>query len=114
MRRPHKHESNKAPLRDGLTSSSCEVTVMEMELRGQPGTVLEQQQKWKNAPGQRTYAISREEVIKAWRKVRAKGGIGGVDGESIKSFERNLDGNLYKLWNRMSSGSYHPKAVLRV
>ena len=44
----------------------------------------------------------------------AKGGKGGVDGESIKSYENNLEGNLYKLWNRMSSGSYHPKAVLRV
>jgi RNA-directed DNA polymerase len=114
MRRPHKHESNKAPLRDGLTSSSCEGTIMVLEPRGQTGTGLEHQQKWRTAPGQRTYAISQEEVGKAWQKVRAKGGIGGVDGESIKSFERRLDGNLYKLWNRMSSGSYHPKAVLRV
>ena len=87
---------------------------MEVEPRGQPGTVIEQQQKWRTARGQRTNAISQEEVRMAWQKVRAKGGVGGVDGESIKSFEKNLKNNLYKLWNRMSSGSYHPKAVLRV
>ncbi|MFM7088413.1 MAG: group II intron reverse transcriptase/maturase [Candidatus Paceibacterota bacterium] len=63
---------------------------------------------------QKKYVISQEEVNLAWQRVRAKGGIGGVDGESITSFERNLSKNLYKLWNRMSSGSYHPQAVLRV
>ena len=114
MRKPHKHDSSNAPLRDGLTSSSCESSAMEVEPRGQPGTVIEHQQKWRNARGQRTYVISQKEVRAAWQKVRAKGGIGGVDGEGIKSFERNLNNNLYKLWNRMSSGSYHPKAVLRV
>jgi RNA-directed DNA polymerase len=62
----------------------------------------------------RAYAISQQEVATAWRRVRAKGGVGGVDGESIKSFERKEEMNLYKLWNRMSSGSYHPKAVRRV
>ena len=46
--------------------------------------------------------------------MRAKGGTGGVDGESIKSFELKLEKNLYKIWNRMTSGSYHPRAVLRV
>jgi RNA-directed DNA polymerase len=63
---------------------------------------------------QKGYAISRKEVKEAWRRVKAKGGKGGVDGESIKGFEQKLADNLYKLWNRMSSGSYHPKAVLRV
>ena len=46
--------------------------------------------------------------------MKAKGGKGGVDGESLYSFEEKLERNLYKLWNRMSSGSYHPQAVLRV
>ena len=74
-----------------------------------------QQQEWKTASEQeKQYVISRAEVEQAWRKVRAKGGIGGVDGEGIKSYESNLERNLYKLWNRMSSGSYHPKAVKRV
>lgn len=116
MSSPHKHESSKAPLRDGLTRSSDEGAVMASEPRGQPGTGKERQQKWMNAHDQqkKTYAISQKEVKEAWLRVRAKGGVGGVDGESIKSFEERLDKNLYKLWNRMSSGSYHPKAVRRV
>lgn len=115
MRRPQKHESNEARLRDGLTSSSCEDAVTALEPRGQPGAERERQQKWKNASEQqKMYAISQEEVKLAWLRVRAKGGIGGVDGEGIKSFEESVSKNLYKLWNRMSSGSYHPQAVLRV
>ena len=115
MRRPHKHESNKAGKRDGLTSSSREGSVMELEPRGQPGAEEMRQQKWKTASEQqKQYVISLAEVEQAWRKVKAKGGKGGVDGESIKSYEGRLDKNLYKLWNRMSSGSYHPQAVQRV
>ena len=115
MRRTHKHDSNEASLRDGLTSSSCEGAVMALEPRGQTGNGKEQQQKWKIAPDhQKTYKISQEEVKNAWRRIRAKGGIGGIDRESIKSFEAKLEKNLYKLWNRMSSGSYHPQAVMRV
>ena len=115
MGRTHKHESNETRLRDGLTSSSCEGAVMALEPRGQTGTGRERQQEWKSASDQqKEYAISQEEVMLAWMRVRAKGGVGGVDGESIKSFEEKLSGNLYKLWNRMSSGSYHPKAVQRV
>lgn len=117
MSGPRKHESSEASLRDGLTRSSGEGVVMTFEPRGQTGTVKESQPQRKNSLEQkvrRAYAISREEVQSAWQQVRAKGGIGGVDGETIKSFERDLDKNLYKLWNRMSSGSYHPQAVLRV
>ena len=115
MRRPHKDESSDALLRDGLTGSSAECAVMALERSGQPGDVTEQQQQWMKAQEQlKAYAISREEVRTAWHRVRAKGGSGGVDGVNIEKFESNLDGNLYKLWNRMSSGSYHPKAVRRV
>ena len=116
MRRTHKHESSEASLRDGLTSSSCEGTVMVSEPRGQLGTGNEPKQEWRYAQDQRTktYVISKQEVMRAWQRVRAKGGKGGVDGESIKSFEKRLKNNLYRIWNRMSSGSYHPEAVLRV
>ena len=115
MSKPHKHDSSEASLRDGLTSSSGEGSVMGPESRSQPGTGRERQQRWKNASEQqKTYAISQEEVKQAWLRVRAKGGMGGIDGEGIKSFEENLSKNLYKLWNRMSSGSYHPQAVMRV
>lgn len=60
------------------------------------------------------YAISKEIVRAAYRSVKANKGAAGIDGESIAEFERNLEGNLYKLWNRMSSGSYFPPAVRAV
>lgn len=47
----------------------------------------------------------------SYQKVKTNGGAAGVDLESIKAFEENLKDNLYKLWNRMSSGSYFPPAV---
>ena len=53
-------------------------------------------------------------VWKAFQRVKAKGGSAGVDQESIEQFERKLQGNLYKLWNRMASGSYFPPPVKAV
>lgn len=50
----------------------------------------------------------------AFGQVKANGGIAGVDGQTIAEFEEDLENNLYKLWNRMSSGSYFPKPVMRV
>ena len=46
--------------------------------------------------------------------MKANNGAAGVDGQTIEEFESNLEGNLYKLWNRLVSGSYLPPAVLRV
>jgi RNA-directed DNA polymerase len=60
------------------------------------------------------FAISREVVWEAYCRVKANGGAAGVDGETIAAFEENLEGNLYKLWNRMSSGSYLPPPVRMV
>ena len=57
------------------------------------------------------YAIDREVVYQAWLQVKANGGAAGVDGQDIESFGRELEDNLYKLWNRMCSGSYIPKPV---
>jgi len=53
-------------------------------------------------------------VWEAYLKVKANKGAAGVDGESIAEFEKNLKGNLYKLWNRMSSGCYFPPPVRMV
>jgi len=50
----------------------------------------------------------------AWERVKANKGAFGVDEESIKDFESNLKGNLYKVWNRMSSGTYFPPPVRAV
>jgi len=115
VRGPHKGESSEAGTRGGLASSSCEGSVMGLEPRSQPGAFRSYQQEGKSRKEkQKAFAVSQKEVKEAWLQVKRKGGKGGVDGESIKSFEEKLEKNLYKLWNRMSSGSYHPKAVLRV
>ena len=50
----------------------------------------------------------------AYEKVKANKGTYGVDGQSIEDFEENLKNNLYKIWNRMSSGSYFPQPVKAV
>jgi len=60
------------------------------------------------------YCIKRQEVLEAYYKVKSNKGAAGVDEQSIEDFERNLKGNLYKVWNRMSSGSYFPPPVRRV
>lgn len=60
------------------------------------------------------FTISKRAVWQAYERVKANRGAAGVDGQSIEEFEANLKGNLYKLWNRLSSGSYMPPAVRRV
>ena len=60
------------------------------------------------------FAISKWVVWEAYEKVKANQGAPGVDGETIAEFERDLQGNLYKLWNRMSSGTYFPPPVRAV
>ena len=60
------------------------------------------------------FAISKRAVWEAYLRVKANQGAAGVDGESIVEFERDLKGNLYKLWNRLSSGSYMPPPVRAV
>jgi len=57
------------------------------------------------------FNIPKTLLWEAYQKVKANGGASGVDLESIEAFEGNLKDNLYKLWNRMSSGSYFPPAV---
>jgi RNA-directed DNA polymerase len=60
------------------------------------------------------FDIPKREVWEAYKRVRANQGTAGVDGESIADFEADLSNNLYRLWNRLSSGSYHPSPVRRV
>ncbi len=60
------------------------------------------------------FEIPKALVREAFRRVKAKGGSAGVDGESIEAFEAKLGENLYKLWNRMASGSYFPPPVKAV
>jgi group II intron reverse transcriptase/maturase len=60
------------------------------------------------------FGVSKREVWDAYKRVKANRGAAGIDGQSIEEFEENLSGNLYKLWNRLASGSYYPPPVRRV
>lgn len=62
----------------------------------------------------KSFDISKRTVYEAWKRVRANRGAAGIDRQSLAGFEENLSGNLYKVWNRMSSGSYFPPAVKEV
>ncbi|WP_199181318.1 hypothetical protein [Chromobacterium alticapitis] len=57
------------------------------------------------------FTISKAWIWRAFQSVKANGGASGVDHESIEAFEEHLGRNLYKLWNRMSSGSYFPPPI---
>lgn len=65
-------------------------------------------------PTAKPFEIPKSLVYEAWKRVAANKGAPGVDNESIQAYQENLGGNLYKLWNRMSSGSYHPQPVKQV
>ena len=60
------------------------------------------------------FDISKQLVMQAWKLIKENGGNAGVDQQSIADFELNLKDNLYKIWNRMSSGTYFPPPVKAV
>src|SRR5579863_6329781 len=60
------------------------------------------------------FDIPKRAVWDAYKRVKANRGAAGVDGQSVAEFEADLTNNLYKLWNRLSSGSYFPPPVRRV
>jgi RNA-directed DNA polymerase len=64
--------------------------------------------------GPKSFQISKHMVYEAYLRVKANKGAAGVDGQSVEQFEQDLKGNLYKLWNRMSSGCYFPPPVRMV
>jgi len=63
---------------------------------------------------QKPFEIPKTVVWRAFELVRANKGAAGVDGETLAEYEKNLKDNLYRLWNRMSSGSYFPPPVRAV
>jgi RNA-directed DNA polymerase len=65
-------------------------------------------------PKEKSFVISKLVVWDAYKRVKANQGAAGVDGVSIAEFEKDLKRNLYRLWNRMSSGSYFPPPVRAV
>jgi RNA-directed DNA polymerase len=62
----------------------------------------------------KSYEISKHVVMEAFQKVKANGGTAGADQVGLEEFESDLGNNLYKIWNRMSSGSYFPPPVMAV
>lgn len=65
-------------------------------------------------PQVKPFEIPKQMVWEAYKRVRANKGAAGVDGQSVEQFEQELSNNLYRLWNRMSSGSYFPPPVKAV
>ena len=103
----------------GSNRSSNEGSVMELERR--VGIIQLELPLTTSVKGRRTKGvtakgipITRSMVWQAYKKVRKNKGSGGVDGKSLKAYSKDLENNLYNLWNRLTSGSYFPKAVKQV
>ena len=64
--------------------------------------------------GTKPYTISKDLVMQAFKLIKENAGAAGVDKQTLADFEANLKDNLYKLWNRLSSGSYFPPPVKAV
>jgi RNA-directed DNA polymerase len=111
-----KDESTDAEHRDGAVRKSNEVPVMGTEQRDCIiQFYLAVNQKWEELLDKtKPFSISKQVVWEAYLRVKANKGAAGVDDISIAKFEEKLKDNLYKLWNRMSSGSYMPPAVKAV
>src|SRR5918911_778422 len=89
---------------------------MELDRRGcvvqpRPGANRRREEPLGKA---KPFDIPKRDVREAVKHVRANQGAAGVDEQSIAEFEADLSNNLYKLWNRLSSGSYFPPPVRRV
>ena len=82
----------------------------------QPGPRGRWEEAKKNMPKpkEKPFAIPKLMVWEAWRQVKANKGAPGVDGQDLDEFEADLADNLYRIWNRMSSGSYFPPPVRAV
>jgi RNA-directed DNA polymerase len=68
----------------------------------------------KSSPTEKSFVISKQQVWEAYQRVKANQGAPGVDGQTVAAFEADLRNNLYRIWNRMSSGCYFPPPVRAV
>ena len=113
----HKGESTKAAPRGGTPRSSDEVGESR---RSEGGVCSEATSVGSTCKGRslkdeaKPFCISRWEVWEAYVRVKSNKGVAGLDEQSIEDFERDLKKNLYRIWNRMSSGSYFPPPVRTV
>lgn len=114
--RTHKDESTDAVYRGGTARNSYEVPEIGMERRG---CVIQfwkmDNQRWEEPVDKtKSFEISKNVVMEAYKRVKANKGAAAIDDETITVLEGNLKDNLYKIWNRMSSGSYFPPPVKAV
>ena len=113
----HKGESTNAAPRGGTLRSSDEVGESRQSEGGvcSEATSIGSTRKGRNLKDEaKPFCISRREVWEAYEKVKSNQGAAGLDGQTIEEFERDLKKNLYRIWNRMSSGSYYPPPVRTV
>jgi len=113
----HKAESTEARYWDGAARSSDETSVMEVERRGSiklPECRLQLRKQEEGQHQAKPYDIDKWLIVEAYHRVKANAGAAGVDRQSLEDFDRDRNNNLYKLWNRMSSGSYMPPPVRAV
>lgn len=113
----HKAESTDARHWGGAARSSDEASVMGVERRGsvkQPecGPQLHQQEEGR--PQAKPFEIDKWLFVEAYNRVKKNAGAAGIDQQSLDDFDRDLKNNLYKLWSRVSSGSYMPPPVRAV
>src|SRR6185312_14262600 len=110
-------KNSDAGARGGAVHSSDEALVTSGERRDgvvQPGEAANPETGRSGQNSAKPYVIAKRAVWEAYKQVKANRGAAGIDDETIAIFEQNRPGNLYKLWNRMSSGSYFPPPVKQV
>lgn len=115
--KPHKCESTNAEHRGGVTRSSVDAFVMKVERRGNINLLEIEKTTGNGRIGlkqAKPFNITKRRVWEAYKRVKANKGAAGVDRQTIGVFDSDLKNNLYKLWNRLASGSYFPSAVMRV
>src|SRR6202789_3383701 len=106
-----------AGARGGVVHSSDETLVMRAERRDgvvQSSSVANPQAGMSGRTSTKPYVIAKRAGWEAYQQVKAHRAPPGIDEETIAMFEQNLSRNLYKLWNRMSSGSYFPPQGMQV
>ena len=113
----HKGASIDAGHRGGVICSSVETAEKTVEQRGdivQLDPSVNRHEREEPVSTAKPFAISKGMVWEAFKAVRANDGAPGVDGQTLGEFAGDLANNLYRIWNRMASGSYFPPPVLRV
>ena len=112
---PASQEYRCPSIRGGCTRKSVETPVMGVEQRGaERRTGLRTTQDGNDAQRRgKAFAIAKQLVWLSYQNVKANKGSAGYDGQSIEDFDVHRDRNLYKIWNRLASGSYHPPPVLK-